>query len=150
MTRGRSWGYIALGVLVAALVGFILGWYQAYPAQLSRDRAMLRLRLSEARARTLDARVALSRANFGDARTHVQEAVRLLEAFKADGQSDLPPNEAAKVDEAAQVLREIDGLVVPTPVAAGEPPPPGDTQAETRAERAGNLLGEVYRATPEP
>jgi hypothetical protein len=141
MTRGRLLAYYAGTAAVAALLGFILGWYQAYPAQHSRDRAMLRLRLSEARSRTLDARVALARSNYGDARAHLDEAVRLLDAFKANDQAHLPPTESGKVDQAVALLREASGGVA----AAGSSP-----ETAGRTERATHLLGEVYRATPEP
>ena len=43
MTRARLWGYFAGTAVVAALIGFLFGWYQAFPAQHSRDRALLRL-----------------------------------------------------------------------------------------------------------
>ncbi|MBA2355684.1 MAG: hypothetical protein H0V80_13585 [Acidobacteria bacterium] len=150
MTRGRLWGQVAIGVLVGAFMGVLFGWYQAYPAQVSRDRAMLRLRLSEARVRTLDARVALSRSNFGDATGHVREALRLLDAFKTDGADDLPPNEAAKIDQAAQALREAQGLFPNTDPGTAAAATATDGQAAARAALAGNLLGEVYRSTPEP
>ena len=150
MTRARLYGSFAGTAVVAALVGFIFGWYQAYPAQHARDRAMLRLRLSEARARTLDGQVALVRANFGSAREHLSEAVRLLDAFKATDQSNLPPTEAAKVDAALQGLRDaammVPGAQTPSDGAGASSP----DQASTQAEQAANLLGEVYRATPEP
>ena len=152
MTRGRLVGYFAGTAIVAALVGFIFGYYQAYPAQHSRDRAMLRLRLSEARARTLDARVALMRANYGNARQHTEEAIRLLDAFKATGQRELPPTENAKVDQATQALRDALSLAPtnPTPTGtSGEAQRP-EAQADARVQTAANLLGEVYRATPEP
>jgi hypothetical protein len=153
MTRGRLWGYFAGTTAVAALVGFLFGWYQAYPAQHSRDRAMLRLRLSEARARTHEARIALGGANYGNARTHVEEAIRLLGAFKASNARDLPPTETAKVDQAEQLLKDALALATSGPAAAastaaGAPTP--ERQADARAQQAANLLGEVYRATPEP
>jgi hypothetical protein len=153
MTRARLWGYFAGTAAVAALFGFLFGWYQAYPAQHSRDRALLRLRVSEARARTLDARIALVRANYGTAREHTEEAIRLLEAFKSAGQRELAQSEAAKVERAQQLLKDALGLAptMPTPTAdggaaSGRP----EDQAEARALEASNLLGEVYRATPEP
>jgi hypothetical protein len=153
MTRGRLWGYFAGTAAVAALIGFLFGWYQAYPAQHSRERALLRLRLSEARARTQDARIALIRANYGNARSHVEEAIRLLDAFKSSSQRELPPTESAKVDQAQQMLKEALSLAPTMPTAAGTAP--GGTsrpedQADARAMQAANLLGEVYRATPEP
>src|ERR671913_784423 len=153
MTRARLWGYFAGTAVVAALVGFLFGWYQAYPAQHSRDRAMLRLRLSEARARTQDARVALIRANYGNAREHVEEAIRLLDAFKASGQRELAPTDSTKVNQAQQLLKDALGLAPTMPTtpangtaAAGRP----EEQADAKALQAANLLGEVYRATPEP
>lgn len=153
MTRARLWGYFAGTAAVAALFGFLFGWYQAYPAQHSRDRALLRLRVSEARARTLDARIALVRANYGNAREHTEEAIRLLEAFKSSGQRELAQSESAKVERAQQLLKESLGLAptMPTPAAGGGATGgrPED-QAEARALEASNLLGEVYRATPEP
>jgi len=129
---------------VAALFGFLFGWYQAYPAQHSRDRALLRLRLSEARSRTLDARVAIARSNYGDATAHLAEATRLLEAFKQSDQDHLPPTESGKVDQAVTLLREASAGVA----AATATAPPQESAGRT--ERASNLLGEVYRATPEP
>lgn len=144
MTRGRLGGYFAGTAAVAALIGFMFGWYQAYPAQHARDRAMLRLRLSEARSRTLDARVALSRSNYGDASSHLSEAVRLLEAFKTSDQDHLPPAESSKVDQAMSLLREAGNAVTTAPAA-------GTThESAGRTERASHLLGEAYRATPEP
>lgn len=152
MTKGRLAAYFAGTATVAALFGFIFGWYQAYPAQHSRDRALLRLRLSEARARALDTRVSLFRSNFGDARTHAGEAIRLLEAFATAGQRDLPPTEQAKVDQALQALRDASGLTPTAPATTGTSPeaPRPESQADAKAEQAANLLGEVYRATPEP
>ncbi len=144
MTRGRLWSYFAGTAAVAALIGFLFGWYQAYPAQHSRDRAMLRLRLSEARSRTLDARVALARSNYGDATRHLSEAVRLLDAFRTSDQGLLPADESSKVDQAAALLREADAAV-PSAPAAGTA-----SEIAGRTERASHLLGEVYRATPEP
>ncbi len=149
MTRARLYGYFAGTAVVAGLIGFLFGWYQAYPAQHARERAMLRLRVSEARSRTLDAQVALGRANFGNAREHLTEAVRLLEEFKATDQSHLPPTESVKVDQALQGLREAVTFGPATDVTAGGGTLSPD-QAATRAEQAANLLGEVYRATPAP
>jgi hypothetical protein len=153
MTRGRLYASFAGTAVVAALIGFLFGWYQAFPAQHSRDRAMLRLRLSEARARTQDARVALFRSNYGNARTHVDEAIRLLEGFKGTGQRNLPPSESAKVDQALQALRDTLALApemptMPATVTGTEPRP--EAQADAKAQIAVSLLGEVYRATPEP
>lgn len=151
MTRARLYASFVGTALVAALFGFLFGWYQAYPAQHSRDRALLRLRLSEARARTVDARVAFVNANYGDARTHVDEAIRLLDVFRAANQRDLPATEAAKIEQAQQLLKEAQALAAAPPAAppANGGPMPG-TQADARAQQAANLLGEVYRATPEP
>lgn len=146
MTKGRLASWFLGTAVVAALIGFLFGWYRAFPAEHSRDRAMLRLRLSEARARALDARVSLSQANYGDARTHFAESVRLLEAFRTANGNDLPQGEAAKVEQAVAALREAatDTPAGPvTDVAAVAP-------ASDKAARAVNLLGEVYRATPEP
>jgi hypothetical protein len=149
MTRARLWGYFAGTAAVAALIGFLFGWYQAYPAQHSRDRALLRLRLSEARGRTQEGRIALLRSNYGTARQHVEEAIRLLDAFKASGQRELPATESGKVDQAQQLLKDALGLAPTAPSAAGAAARPED-QAEAKALNAANLLGEVYRATPEP
>ena len=154
MTRARLWGYFAGTAAVAALVGFMFGWYQAYPAQHSRDRAMLRLRLSEARLRTQDARVSLIRANYGDARQHVEEAVRLLDAFKSSNQRELAPSESTKVDQAQQLLKDALGLAsampTTTPAAGTAAAVRPEEQADAKALQAANLLGEVYRTTPEP
>lgn len=150
MTRSRLYGYFAGTAVVALLVGFLFGWYQAYPAQHARERAMLRLRLSEARGRTLDAQVALVRANFGSAREHLAEAVRLLDQFKATDQSHLPATEAGKVDQALQNLKEAATFGPEGQVTADGTATPSHEHATTRAEQAANLLGEVYRATPEP
>ena len=150
MTRGRLWGYFAGTTVVAALFGFLFGWYQAYPAQHSRDRALLRLRLSETRARTLDARMALMSANYGNARAHVEEGIRLRDAFRTTGQRDLPPTEAAKVDQAQQLLRDALALVPGAPATTETAVARPEGEAESKTQQAANLLGEVYRATPEP
>ena len=149
MTRARLWSYFFGTAVVAALVGFLFGWYQAFPAQHSRDRALLRLRLSEARGRTQEARIALLRSNYGNAREHLAEAVRLLGAFKASDQRQLPDTESAKVDQAQQLLEDTLALAPNAPSAAATGDRPED-QAEAKALNAANLLGEVYRATPEP
>ena len=154
MTRARLWGYFAGTAVVAALIGFLFGWYQAYPAQHSRDRALLRLRLSEARSRTLDARMALLGSNYGDARQHVEEAIRLLDGFKASNQRELPDTESAKVDQAQSLLKEAltlaPGMSSPAAAATAGAAPRPEAQAEAKALQASNLLGEVYRGTPEP
>lgn len=138
-TLGRLVLY-ALGlVVVSALFGYVFGWYRAYPAEQQRDRAMVRLRLSEARARALDGSVAIYRTNWGDAGLHLQEGVRLLEAFKTTEQTLLSPDHSAKVDEAATLLRTARDLAAQT-----------NLDANGRADRAAALLGDVYRATPEP
>ena len=148
MTRARLWGYFAGTAVAAALIGFLFGWYQAYPAQHARDRALLRLRLSEARGRTQEGRIALLRQNYGMAREHLREAIRLLDAFKASGQRQLPDTESAKVDQAQQLLKDTLGLAPNAPSPAASPRP--EDQAEAKALNAANLLGEVYRTTPEP
>jgi hypothetical protein len=153
MTRARLWGYFAGTAVVAALIGFLFGWYQAFPAQHSRDRALLRLRLSEARGRTQEARIALVRANYGNARTHVEEAIRLLDAFKSSSQRELPQTESARVDQARQLLQDALSLAPTMPTAPGtaaDGSPRPEDQADAKAMQAANLLGEVYRATPEP
>lgn len=124
---------------LAALVGYGFGWYRAYPAEQQFDRAMVRLRLSEARARALDASVAVYRTNWGDAGAHFQEGVRLLDAFKGAEQQWLSPEHSQQVDEAAELLRSGRDLAAQTSL-----------EANARAERAAALLGEVYRTTPEP
>jgi len=153
MTRARLWGYFAGTAVVAALIGFLFGWYQAFPAQQTRERALLRLRLSEARGRTHEARIALVRANFGNARAHAEEAIRLLETFRSTSQRKLPPTESARVDQARQLLQDALSLAptmpsTPGTTADGSPRP--EDQADAKAMQAANLLGEVYRATPEP
>lgn len=139
LTIGRLALYV-LGVAVAAAcVGYVFGWYRAYPAEQQRDQALVRLRLSEARARALDASVAIYRTNWGDAGGHLQEGVRLLEVFKANEQQMLSPDHSAKIDEAADLMRGARDLAAQASL-----------EANGRAERAAALLGEVYRATPEP
>ena len=150
MTRARLWGYFAGTAAVAALFGFLFGWYQAFPAQHSRDRAMLRLRLSEARSRTLDTRIALLGRNYGDARQHTQEAIRLLDMFKASGQRLLPEY---RIGQGRSGTATPQGHARPGAERTVQRPPPAqraEDQAEARALNAANLLGEVYRATPEP
>ena len=152
MTKGRLAAYFAGTAVVAALIGFLFGYYQAYPAQHTANRALLRLRLSEARARTQDARIALVRSNYGNARTHVEEAMRLLDAFKTSSQRDLPATESGKVDQARTLLQDALALApaMPTPPAADPAAPRPEAEADAKAAQAANLLGEVYRATPEP
>lgn len=139
LTLGRLVLYVVGVAIVAGLVGYVFGWYRAYPAEQQRDRAMVRLRLSEARARALDGSVAIYRTNWGDAGQHMQEGVRLLETFKGAEQQLLSPEHSAKVDEAATLMRTARDLASQTSLDAGG-----------RAERAAALLGEVYRASPEP
>jgi hypothetical protein len=139
LTLGRLLLYVVGVAVVAGLIGYVFGWYRAYPAEQQRDRAMVRLRLSEARARALDGTVAVFRTNWGDAGQHMQEGVRLLTAFKAEEQQWLSPEHSAQVDEAATLLQTARDLAGQASLDAG-----------SRAERAAALLGEVYRATPEP
>jgi hypothetical protein len=139
LTLGRLVLYVVGVALVAGLLGYFFGWYRAYPAEQQRDRAMVRLRLSEARARALEGSVAIYRTNWGDAGQHMQEGVRLLEAFKAGEQQWLSPEHSARVDEAATLMQTARDLAAQASL-----------DASGRAERAAALLGEVYRATPEP
>ena len=113
---------------------------------------MLRLRLSEARGRTQEGRIALLRSNYGLAREHLQEAIRLLDSFKASDQRQLPGTESAKVDQARQLLDDSLALAPGAPAAPATPASGArpEDQAEGKALTAANLLGEVYRATPEP
>lgn len=146
MTKGRLASWFLGTAVVAALIGFLFGWYRAFPAEHARERAMVRLRISEARSRALDARVSLTQANYGDARTHLAESVRLLEAFKSANGNDLPTSEIAKVDQALQALREAATETPAGPVTDAAAVAP----SSDKAAQAVNLLGEVYRATPEP
>ncbi len=139
LTMGRLVLYVIGVAVVAACVGYVFGWYRAYPAEQQRDQAMVRLRLSEARSRALDASVSIYRTNWGDAGGHLQEGVRLLEAFKAAEQQMLSPEHSARVDEAADLMRGARDLAAQASL-----------DANGRAERAAALLGEVYRATPAP
>lgn len=139
LSRGRLYLNILGAVLMAGLIGYGFGWYRAYPAEHQRDVAVVRVRLSEARARALDGAVSIYRTNWGDAGTHLQEGLRLLETFKATGQDQLSPEHSAKVDEAAQLLREARDLSGQTSL-----------DASSRAERASNLLHEVFRGMPDP
>ena len=139
LTLGRLIAYVVGVAFVAGCFGYLFGWYRAYPAEQQRDQLMVRLRLSEARARALDASVSIYRTNWGDAGGHLQEGVRLLEAFKADEQQMLSPDHSTKVDEAAELMRSARDLAAQTSL-----------DANGRAERAAALLGDVYRATPEP
>lgn len=139
LTLGTLVLYVVGVALVAGLIGYVFGWYRAYPAEQQRDRAMVRLRLSEARARALDGSVAIYRTNWGDAGQHMQEGVRLLETFKDAEQHLLSPEHSAKVDEAATLMRTARDLAAQASL-----------DASGRAERAAALLGEVYRASPEP
>ena len=77
-------------------------------------------------------RIALLGRNYGDARQHVQEAIRLLDAFKASGQRELPDTESAKVDQAQQLLKDTLGLAPNAPSAAASGARPED-QAEAKA-----------------
>ena len=139
LTVWRLIQYVGGVAVLAGLIGYVFGWYRSYPAEQQRDRAMLRLRLSEARARALEGSVAVYRANWGDASDHLTEGVRLLDGFKAADQQLLSPDHSAKVDEAAALLRTAHQLAAQSNIDAS-----GD------AVRAAAVLGEVYRATPEP
>jgi hypothetical protein len=139
LTLGRVLLYAVALAAIAAIVGYGFGWYRAYPAEQQRDRAMVRLRLSEARARALDGTVSTYRTNWGDASTHFQEGVRLLEAFKAREQRWLSAAHSTQVDEAAALLREARDLAMQTSL-----------DANSRGLQAAGLLHEVYRGTPEP
>jgi len=139
LSVGRLVLYVAGVAALAALAGYIFGWYRAYPAEQQRDRAMVRLHLSEARARALAASVAVYRTNWGDAGAHLQEGVRVLDEFKAGEQRWLSSAHSQKVDEASELMRTARELTVQA-----------SPDANGRAERAAALLSEVYRETPAP
>lgn len=100
MARGKFVLYAALAIVVALAVGWLWGASGRFSvAEQARD-AEQRFDLAEARAKILDARVALFNVNFGNAGQSLEQAKRPLERarerFRERGQQDL----AAKVDEA--------------------------------------------------
>lgn len=88
----KTVGLIAAGVVVAFASGWCTGASNRTSLAVELSRAGIRADVSEVRAAVLDAQLALSRANFGDARRSLQRAhaitQQLRQRLRDAGQSD--------------------------------------------------------------
>ncbi|MPZ18683.1 MAG: hypothetical protein GEV06_12325 [Luteitalea sp.] len=131
--------WITGGLVLALLAGYLYGWWGASTFEQQRDRALLRLHLSQATALVLDARVSVYTKNFGDASQQLDQAKHYIAGarplLQRRGSRDQIPNldQAAKLIEQAQALtREF------------------NQDANSQAEQAVERLRKVYQATPSP
>jgi hypothetical protein len=84
MTRFKIGLLIALAIVIAALAGWVYGWWGTRPMRAELEACRLRLQLVEARMQILDARVDVYTANFGNASRHLEYAKPSLQAARAD------------------------------------------------------------------
>ena len=82
MTKTKLGLFIALGVLVAAIAGWLYGWSGTRPLAREVAAKTLRLQLTEARMKILDARVDVYTANFGNASRNLEHAKGPLQAYR--------------------------------------------------------------------
>jgi hypothetical protein len=140
MARGRLVLYAALAIVVALGVGWLWGASGRFSiAEQARDTEQ-RFDLAVARAKILDARVALFDVNFGDAGRSLEQSKasleRARERFRERGQQDL----AAKVDD---VLTKVE--------AARRQAAQLDQSANARAAEAVEILETVISGSlPSP
>jgi hypothetical protein len=134
MERRTKLGLATAGVMVALLVG---GWLWGASGRFAVERQVqtlqLRLELSQARTRVLEARVSLHQMNFGQAGQQLEQARPMLrwarERFQEQGQTDAANtlNGAVAHIEEAQRLA---GML--------------DQAAEGRAAEAGRAIDIAY------
>jgi hypothetical protein len=136
MTKYKLGLFIALGVLVAALAGWLYGWSGTRPLAREAAAKTLRLHLTEARMKILDARVDVFTANFGNASRNLEHAKGPLQAARAALQSSGPDGAAAKVGEAITRATEAQQLASKF-----------SQDANGRAGQASQLIDEVLQAT---
>jgi hypothetical protein len=135
MTKVQTYGGVALGILLAGLLGIGYGRSSTSVARSELEAARLRLQLVEARAQILDARVSLYLVNFGDASRHLAVARTGLGSAGARLTGAQQPELAAKVDRA---IAEIN--------AAQDHASRLSQDANSRAGEAARLLDEVLQA----
>lgn len=131
--------WISGALIVALLAGYLYGWWDSSTFAQQRDRAMLRLHLSQATALVLDARVNVYTTNFGNASQQLERAKRYLAGarplLQRQGSRDQIPN----LDQAVKLIEQAQALTRKF-----------NQDANSQAEQAVELLRKVYQATPSP
>lgn len=136
MTKYKLWLFVALGVLVAALAGWLYGWSGTRPLSQEVAAKTLRLQLTEARMKILDARVDVYTANFGNASRNLEHAKGPLQAARVLLQSSGPAGAVVKIDEAITRATEAQQLASKF-----------SQDANGRAGQASQLIDELLQAT---
>lgn len=120
----RGMGYVALAVVVALGIGWLLGASGKSTLAQERDELALRHQAVQAEALMLGARVSLFETNFGDAGRRLDEALALVTSVQARlrerGEAERAGRleiVAGRVREAAQLARQFDGAAQ-TPIDA--------------------------------
>jgi len=103
---------IAIGLAVAFGVGWFLGASGKSAIELQRRQQEERADLSEARALTLDGRVALSRSNFGDAVQRFNAARQIIERVQMRMRETNQPERAGQLEIALAHLKDAGRLSV--------------------------------------
>lgn len=136
MTRMKLGLSIALGVVAALFAGWLYGWSGTRPLQQDVASTRLRLELTEARMKVLDARVDVYGANFGNASRNLEYAKTPLQRARAQLASDGRTELVAKLDTALQQAAEAQQLASKF-----------NQDANARAGEVSRLIDEVMQAT---
>ncbi|MGH9162846.1 MAG: hypothetical protein ACRD2X_23020 [Vicinamibacteraceae bacterium] len=131
--------WITGALLVALLAGYLYGWWGSSTFEQQRDRALLRLHLSQATALVLDARVNVYTTNFGNASRQLEQAKRYLANARPLLQRHASRDQVPNLEQAVKLIEQAQALTQKF-----------DQAANGQAERAVELLRKVYGATPSP
>lgn len=102
--------WIAGGVVIAFIVGWIAGAWGKFPIQRALDDTELQLALMEGRAHVLDARVSLYNVNFGDASGRFDAAKAALRRVRERLDARRSTSVAAMVQQALAAIDEAQAL----------------------------------------
>jgi hypothetical protein len=136
MTRAKVGLFIALGVIVAALAGWLYGWSGTRPLRAELDASRLRMELVQSRMHILDARVDVFTANFGNASRNLESAKPVIQAARVRLEGQGRPELAAKLETALQRMTDAQQLASKF-----------NQDANSRAGEATRLIDEVLQAT---
>jgi hypothetical protein len=139
MDKIKSALWITGALMVALLAGYLYGWWGSSTFEQQRDRAMLRLHLSQATALVLDARVNVYTTNFGSASQQLERAKHYLAAARPLLQRHSSRDQVPNLDEATKAIDQAQALTRKF-----------NQDANSQSEQAVDLLRKVYQATPSP
>jgi hypothetical protein len=133
---------LVLGVALGILLAFLVGWFWGRSGQRDLERqieaAQLRMSLADARAKVLQARVDVFSVNFGN-------ASRNLEAAKTPIRASVSGLERAGSGDLAQMATQALTRIDEAQRQAGAL----DQGANTTAEGAATALSEIVERLPE-